>query len=90
VDDCRILDVGPFTDADVIHVSANDRTEPNARIGSDLDIAYDDRVTGDERCFMDLRDAVSKRFYHDGGLDRDRFRSTAIMAKTPALKGAKC
>src|SRR5688500_8763985 len=59
-----VLYIRPVADADVVHIAAEDRAEPDAGLMADLDVADDDGSLGDESRFMNARLFFAIADYH--------------------------
>ena len=57
-----VLNICPRADANRIHVGAQNRAVPNARLLADFDIADDNGVFGDKSSFVNSRFDAAKRF----------------------------
>jgi hypothetical protein len=53
VNDGTVLDIGAFADADFVHVTAKDATEPDVGVRSDYDVA-------DHRCGRGNEDVITE------------------------------
>ena len=90
MEEAPVLDIRPLADTDIIHIAADDRVEPHARIFPDADIADDLGAGGCEDARMEFRHAAAVGMDHfdfpftaRGGLQLERFHFMSSMRILP-------